>query len=151
MKKIVILIMGVIMAVSFVSCASSDSISDVYVQDMQPSVYGSPVGSWELVELSQSGKVIPSEVITLHIEQEGSQFRASGQVDNSYGGDVTFDGVTGSFRFGMMITTSMAGPNMAFESEYLSRIALIDSYHEENGKLSLFSRGELVAVYVATL
>ncbi len=151
MKRVLILIIGVIMVGSFVSCASSDSASDVYVQDVQQAVYGSPVGSWELVELSQSGKVIPSETITLHIEKDGSQFRASGKVDNSYGGDVTFDKSTGVFQFGMMITTSMAGPNMAFESEYLSRIALIDSYHEEDGKLSLFSRGELVAVYVATL
>ncbi len=151
MKKIVMLIMGVVVVVSLASCASSNVSSDVDVQEMQQSAYGSPLGSWELVELSQSGKVIPSETITLHIEKEGSLFRASGKVDNSYGGDVNFDRGTGDFRFGMMITTSMAGPNMAFESEYLSRIALIDSYRVEDGKLSLFSRGELVAVYAASL
>lgn len=144
--------MSMIALATLVGCASSEGSVDQYGQsEISQEVYASPVGSWELVELSQSGKEIPQDGITLHITEENRNFRASGKVDNSYGGDVSFDRVTGDFRFGMMITTSMAGPNMAFESEYLSRIALIDSYVIEDGNLSLFSRGELVAVYAATL
>ncbi len=145
MKKIMMILISVLLVGSLLSCASTDEKP----QETSPMVQGNPVGSWTLVDLVNSENPVP-EGITLLIMEEDGVFRAAGYAGvNNYRGGVEFVRPTGSMTFGMLLSTKMAGPNMAFESEYLSRISSTDSYRIIENQLYLYSGSELIAQFSA--
>ncbi len=145
MKKIMMILISVLLVGGLVSCASTDEKP----QGTSPMVQGNPVGSWTLVDLVGSENAVP-EGITLEIMEGDGELRVAGYSGvNNYMGGIEVVRPTSSMSFGMLLSTKMAGPNMAFESEYLSRISLTDSYKIIENQLYLYNGSELIAQFNA--
>lgn len=149
MKKLHMVILGLVSLVAvgvLASCASSQDDAEISSAMAQ----ASPEGSWVLAELPGADTIIPTE-ITLDLSVEDESLRASGFSGvNRYSGSATVIESSGDFSFGMMISTKMAGPHMAFEDAYLRVLAEVDRYRLADSYLFLYTNGELVAVYQAS-
>ncbi len=143
MKKIMMVLISVVLIGGLISCASSDETP----QGTSPMVQGNPIGNWMLLDLANSENTVP-EGITLEIMEGDESLRVSGYSGvNNYMGDVEVVRPTGSMSFGMLLSTKMAGPDLAFESEYLASLSLVDSYKIVEDTLYLYGEGELIATY----
>lgn len=128
MKQILFAVFALITVISLESC-NKNTIR-----------YGK---EWELTELN--GEQIPAGVRIMIVFDEANK---------RYGGTASCNNYTGTFKLeGSTLkmtnpgATKKACPDMTWEAKYLPVITKIDSWSVLEGKLSLMSKGETVAVY----
>ena len=105
---------------------------------------------WKLTELNGS-PVIGGRDITLKLEEQ----QAGGSAGcNSYGGQVTLDGVKISFTRSLLNGNGLYGPGgiMEQESAYLQALSQAASYHAAGVRLELKNAaGETILIFSRTL
>lgn len=128
MKQILFAVFALITVISLESC-NKNTIR-----------YGK---EWELTELN--GEQIPAGVRIMIVFDEANK---------RYGGTASCNNYTGTFKLeGSTLkmtnpgATKKACPDMTWEAKYLPIITKIDSWSVLEGKLSLMSKGETVAIY----